>query len=179
MLQSYFRLQTMRRNQKNHEEPIWHWRASISVWLANVVAPILLGGLMYLSWRSTTLVIFGWLDALGFSGSVQAIRAVTTPWKESIPDWVLFSLPDALWSYAFTCGLCFVWASHKCWQRSFWIFAPLVLSVSIECLQASGFLVGTFDWIDLCLSSAACILALILFSSPKTKTRNKRNAYLA
>lgn len=179
MLQSYSWLQIMRRSEKDHGESKGHWRANIPLWLTNVFAPTLLGGLIYLSWRSTTLVIFRWLEFLGFSGAVQAVRAVATPWKEFIPGWVLFSLPDALWSYAFTCGLCFVWASHKCWHRFLWIFTPLILSVSIECLQASGFLVGTFDWIDFCLSSAACILALILFSSPKTKNRNKRNAYLA
>lgn len=162
----------MRRDRKNHGGLIWQWHSSISLWLINVVSPILLGGLIYLAWRPTAVIFFSWLETLGFSGSVQAIRAVATPWKEFIPGWALFSLPDALWSYAFTSGLCFVWASHKCWQRSFWILIPLTLSIGSECLQESEILIGTFDWIDLCLSSAACILGLILFSSPKTINRN-------
>ncbi len=163
----------MGRSEQGHGEPTWQWRASSSMWFANVISPILIGGFMYLAWRPTTLIVFDWFDALGFSGAVQAIRAVAAPWKGIIPDWVLFSLPDALWSYAFTCGLCFVWAKKRCWQRSFWIFVPLVLSIGIECLQVAGFLNGTFDWIDLCLSSAACILALILFSSPKNKIQEQ------
>lgn len=140
------------------------WRAGLGPWSAHVIAPLIVGTCIYLLWRSPTLQLFGWVESFGTADVLWAVRAVASPFKDSVPTWISYSLPDALWSYAFTCALCFAWANRRCWERSLWLLVPFVISIGSELLQAQGLVVGTFDWIDLGLSALACTVALLLFA---------------
>jgi len=153
--------------------------SGVAQWLVHVIAPILVGTTIYLSWRSTTLRLFDWGDNLGMAEVLRTVRSAAWAGRESVPGWVAYSLPDALWSYAFTCALCFVWASRGYWERSLWLLVPLVVTTGSELLQGSGLIVGTFDWIDVLLSGAACVLALLLFAPTHPFHGGQRHAYSA
>ena len=45
-------------------------------WIIHVVAPLILGGMIYIVYRPTTLMMFGWIDFVGMSDLVAEIRIV-------------------------------------------------------------------------------------------------------
>lgn len=131
-----------------------------AAYLAHVVLPIVLGAAVYLLWRSPRLLVFRWMEAASLDGIVAAARlwaAGTRP-----PGWLLFSLPDALWVYAFTACMALIWRGRPPRQAAFWIALGPLLSVGSELAQLAGALPGTFDPADLWLSAAASALPLYL-----------------
>lgn len=69
-------------------------------------------------------------------------------------DWVLFSLPSALWVVAST-----ILGNLINSQQKIWSFLPIFLVLSIEILQFLGITDGVFDWLDVELSLAGFGLA--------------------
>ncbi len=66
-----------------------------------------------------------------------------------LPEWILFVLPDALWTsaYLFICDA--VWSTESCRERlGYGMLVPLIGLLS-EVAQRVGWLPGTFDVQDL------------------------------
>src|SRR5687768_13245352 len=76
---------------------------------AHVVLPLGIGFALYVLWRPTNLWIFVWLDAVGLTDVVLAIRRVTVGMGESLPTAVLYSLPAACWTYSFCVIIGLIW----------------------------------------------------------------------
>jgi hypothetical protein len=131
-------------------------------WMAaHVLTPIATGTTIYLCWRCDTLRVFGWLQALGLDSEVRFARLATTSLRP--PDWVRFSVPDALFAYVcFACCLR-VWNDRRApIGRTAWLLVAFGLTTGAEVLQAFGLLRGTFDPIDLLLTICATALAFTL-----------------
>lgn len=110
-------------------------------------------GLIYLAFRAPALRLFTWADALGLSAAVAELRAVAR--DHAPPDWVLFSLPDALWQLAFAFTLFRLSRGARAVERAAWCAAPVAIGLGLELGQAAGAVPGTFDPVDLTLSIAA------------------------
>lgn len=136
--------------------------------LIHVVFPILLGGLIYILFRSTTLIMFKWLDSIDVLSIVLTIRGFTSNIKNSFPEWFYYSLPDGLWVYSFTSAL-FLF-NEKFQGIKVWLIIPLVLGPLFELLQFFKLFPGTFDITDLIFSSVAFILSILIFNY-----KNKKN----
>jgi hypothetical protein len=65
-------------------------------------APLVMGGLAYLLWRSTSLLMFRWFDFLRLHSVINSVRITFAPVRGHIPTWMLYSLPDAAWA---SCGV--------------------------------------------------------------------------
>lgn len=76
-------------------------------------------------------------------------------------DWVLYSLPDGLWVYSFTSCLIILWNENKGYQFLF-LFIPVLLGPGVEILQFFKLFKGTFDMIDLTVTTVAFILSLLI-----------------
>jgi|GEM_PF-3709167 len=153
------------------------------------------------------LIYRGWRGGL-------VLHLVRLPWDapltdfahaHRLPAWVRFSLPDALWQYAFAATMHGIWrgahpsASIRNFSGSvdagdpsngdvdssrvaFWAFAPLVFGVGVELGQAAGVLAGTFDGVDLALSVAAAALAFLVHGPVKSTVwlvKRRDRAHLA
>jgi hypothetical protein len=125
--------------------------------------PVLLGAAMYVAWRSQRLLVFEWLTWFGLSPSVATFRHALASYPHQIPDAIMYSLPDALWVYAFTSVLVLIWMENlqSKWARS-WIALPTLLGVGGEIGQKFGFIPGTFDWNDCAAYLLAGLLGLFL-----------------
>ena len=77
-----------------------------------------------------------------------------------LPEWILFVLPDALWTtaYLFVCDA--IWATESCRERlGYGMLVPLI-GVFSEVTQVIGWLPGTFDVQDL----LAYVLPYLIYS---------------
>ncbi len=137
---------------------------NIKLSLINSVLPLLVAGLLYLAFRSTDLLMFKWLNAIGLHDSIEAYRGTLLSIKDNVPSWMYFSLPNALWVYAFTSSLIIIWSNQVKVLR-FWLLFPLLLGVIIELFQLVHFVRGTFDIVDLLLSLVAWSLSILIVNS--------------
>jgi len=132
-----------------------------AIWM-HVVAPVLIGAGIYVSWRSPSLLFFRWFELAGLWPVAEDIRSVLAGIRELLPKIVLFSAPDALWVYALTSVMLIIWHDRTNVRRAWWwVSAALVLTVLTEVGQMMGWVPGTFDVADLLLSIAAAVLAVV------------------
>ncbi len=108
---------------------------------------LLIGAAIYFITRSENIFLNQWL-ALFADG--QALRffqgLVSNQW---LPDWILFSLPDALWMTALTLFILMIW-DFKIHRRSTaWLAMAVVAGAGMEILQGFHLMRGTFDMADL------------------------------
>lgn len=125
--------------------------------LFHALTPLLLGGVIYIAWRSRTLLMFRWFEIVGVD--VQPTRDALSEFAPT-SDVVLFSLPNALWAYALVSFFCIVWHEQPGTTARLWIAAACTLAVAPEIGQSLGFISGTFDRLDLLTASAAVCAAL-------------------
>jgi hypothetical protein len=126
-------------------------------WL-HVAVPVLLGGLVYCSFRSTDHLLFRWLDALHLTPAVDHLRRVAASWRPQ-STWALYSLPDGLWLYGFCCAMRSLWRARG--EGLLWRGAPLALALGSEAAQGLGLLQGTFDPADVATYLVAFGLARV------------------
>jgi len=122
--------------------------------LKHTILPLFLGGLLYLLFRSTDLRMFDWVTIVGLEQTVQAMRGIASPYRSNIPDWVIYSLPNALWLYAFMIAIKLVW-KDQVRMRWLWYSIPIFTGFVVEFLQAWHLIPGTFDPMDLALAAMA------------------------
>lgn len=109
----------------------------------HVVLPLLIGSLIYVLFRSESLIVFNWLGYLGILEHIREFRELLNSFKYVLPNWVIYSLADGLWVYAF------VSAYLIYFKIDYWLIVPFLLSIGIEILQYFQFFQGTFDVLDL------------------------------
>ena len=129
-------------------------------WLVYVIGPITGGGLVYILFRSRTLVMFDWWDSLRLTGVIGEFRAWAEPAREMIPEFLLYSAPDGAWLYAYLMFYRLIWQGES--TRALWTWSSLGIgaSIGLEIGQGLGFFEGTFDWMDLGTYALAILLAL-------------------
>lgn len=105
---------------------------------------LLLGGGIYVAYRSETLLMFDWFPML------KPCRAVLnkTLVSNGLPDWFLFSLPDGLWLLAYILTIGAIWNFHIEDSLALLLLMP-VMAVGFEILQFFHLIKGTFDVCDL------------------------------
>jgi hypothetical protein len=139
-----------------------------------VVAPVLVGGAIYVIWRSQSLLVFSWLRAIRLDTFVTHLRAVMFPMRRHIPTFIVSSLPDGLWVYGFTSAMRQIWAAQRFSGKSLiWISVPTILSLGSEFGQLAGIVPGTFDWSDVAMCVLAAVLA-IYYGGVSPSSRGKQ-----
>jgi hypothetical protein len=128
----------------------------------HVAVPLLVGVSIYALWRPLELRWVGWLDPGSMLGWLATAREAAAAVRPAIPDWLLFNLPDALWTYALTSCLALVWKRERSAVRAAWIASALALSVGLELAQRAGWVAGTFDGADVVASAAAWAVAVVM-----------------
>jgi len=118
-------------------------RRRLSIFFA-IIFPLLLGGGIYLLFRSKSLWMFAWAEALGWEGALTAAREWARPARPWLPDWVLFSLPTALY---------YLSVLNYCWEclrpdpdaARRWTMGVTALAFGVELLQIVAPVAGTFS----------------------------------
>jgi hypothetical protein len=134
-------------------------RATPVLAVPHVLAPLAVGGLLYLGLRSESLLMFRWADALGAGAVVHAWREIAAVASTS-PEWVRLTLPDALWTYALAWTMSRIWRdARRAWPAA--CLVPIAAGPGAELAQWMQWLPGTFDPIDVGLTLAAALLGAL------------------
>lgn len=144
-------------------------KAGTGAALLHVAAPVGLGAAIYLLLRAPHLRVFSWAAEVGLGPTVSLLRVRTLPLREDLAEWVLYSLPDALWVYALTAAMVLVWRGGSGRTRFLWIGSGLALGAGGELGQWIGVVPGTFDPVDLLACGAAALAAILLLLQPRTE----------
>jgi len=130
--------------------------------LVNGFFPFVLGFAIYTLWRSTKLLMFLAYRKVGLYAPILALRSRFAGFRHLIPGPILYSVPDALWVYAATAMLGYLWLDHpRRWARWFWTLLPVAIGVGSEFGQLFKLIPGTFDWMDVSCYLAAGALAMV------------------
>jgi len=138
----------------------------------HVLLPIIVGGLIYLSFRHTTLNMFKWVELISLSSFINLVRETLYPIKGYLPEWIIFSLPDGLWVYSFSSSFIIIWNDEFDFAKP-WLLVPLFLGAFAEVFQYFRILPGTFDLIDLFICATASILSIYFVKLKIKKNENK------
>ena len=129
--------------------------------IIHIIIPLVIGSLIYVLFRTTSLRVFKWFDFVGIRNGIESIRSYFIPMDKYIPMWVKYSLPDSLWVYSFTSSMLIVW-SDEFKIGKFLLLIPLFLGCLVELAQSVKVFPGTFDIMDLLLNTIGFILSIAL-----------------
>jgi len=137
---------------------------TVSMFATFVVVPLTLGVVVYIGWRSTTLLVFGWMEIVGIP--VDIWRSTVT-----LPPLILYSFPDGCWVFAGTSWMFLIWKRLNSWVAVF-----VLLGTGSEVGQGVGIIPGTFEWNDLTSYIAGFTISCIGHHYAKMYTLNDRLA---
>lgn len=130
--------------------------------------PVILGGLIYLTYRTDTLIMFGWFKKIGLADTVAFLRSNQHLQTLTIPSWIKFSLPDALWLFSFNFILLTLWNFNVNRQSAFWLFLAPTIGLFSEIGQLVNIVPGTFDFMDLVLLLLASLIPFLFVNNLKS-----------
>jgi len=123
--------------------------------------PVVLGGLIYIIFRTDRLIMYHWFEYLNLSDEINTIKSLKN--ILSLPDWFIYSLPDGLWVFSYTALSLEIWRSPITQRSFFWIFSIPIVAVMSEFLQLFKIIPGTFDLIDTAFYLIGITLPFIKF----------------
>ena len=111
--------------------------------------------LIYVSNRSTDMVIYDWLSIDVNNQLFCFFRNI----EIELPDWVLYNLPDALWLLSFLFMNEAVWGEDN--RKYIFVAVVSIFALSIEILQMFTLFPGTGDILDIISYVIVLIIYLI------------------
>jgi hypothetical protein len=126
------------------------------------ILSILFGGVIYIAFRSSSIILFKWIDYIVLIDPVENLRIVTLPYKEYLPDWFLYSLPDGLWMFSYSCIVLVIWKRKITKYSLLWLLSLPMISILFEVLQYYDYFNGTFDIIDIIFFIFGSLLPILI-----------------
>jgi len=122
---------------------------------------LLLGGIIYILFRASEPVFFKWIPGPGLASWFGFARQSSVTFSHSLPEWIVFSLPNGLWAFAYALIITGIWAGSKSWLRIFWMASIPVLVLGFELLQLTGTIPGIFCVHDMAFGIAGLIIGIL------------------
>ena len=105
------------------------------------------GVLIYTITRTETIYINQWLSHIGNGKALLFLQGLFQ--NGQIPQWIIYSLPDALWMSALMLLILMIW-NFKLHLKSIpWVVMAILTGVSYEIFQGYHLIRGTYDPVDL------------------------------
>ncbi|SMC75540.1 hypothetical protein SAMN06296427_10777 [Moheibacter sediminis] len=122
-------------------------KSNLHIFSLHIVS-LLIGSAIYILFRTSTLKIFSWFEAIGINVIESNLRKKSVLISQYFPDWFLYSLPDGLWIFSYVCLMLSIWRKSISKQNTFWISIVPLVAIGSEILQFFGLVQGTFDMVD-------------------------------
>jgi hypothetical protein len=144
--------------------------------LLSVIA-VLSGGMIYVLLRPPGTVFYHWISDSGLDHlfSAAVLDDQFTP-ARPVPEWILFSLPNGLWAFAYSLLITGIWSGSTSRIRYFWMATIPLLVLGFEILQFVRIIPGTFCMQDLAIGAAGLILGIIV-ANKIAKSKNHEKAF--
>jgi hypothetical protein len=123
---------------------------------------VFLGGLIYLLLRPAEPVFFDWFRTAGIDNWVYIARERTLSIGSFLPQWMVYSLPNGLWAFAYTMIVLSIWSGSSSRLKYFWFLTIPVLIFGFEILQFTGDFPGTFCFQDITSGILGIIVGFII-----------------
>ena len=135
------------------------WKIYIEVAIAIIC--LFVGGVIYLLFRTRTLVMFRIMPAEILNKLNIISLGIDIP-NNKLTSFVVYNLPTCLWliSYLFIMRLICCEMSKN--QRLIWLYALPIILLLIEFLQISPSFPGTFDLIDVLMYIIPITISLLI-----------------
>lgn len=137
--------------------------------IALSIAPLIIGGMLYLGYRSQELLMFRWVNFLGLSNTVSSWRKIC--FQHPLSEWCYYALPDGLWLLSYILLIDLIWQGNN-YQYRVWVYVLPVIAIASEFMQLLIPYIGTFDIMDV-----GCYLGAILLFEIKTRIEWKRKGF--
>ena len=126
---------------------------------------LLVGGMIYLLFRSDSLIMFKWFASASLDNPIEYLREITLIYRQYLPNWFLFSLPDGLWVFSYVSLTLLIWNNNINKRNFFWVFSIPFIAISSEVGQLYNIVPGTFDNKDLIFYIIGITSPFIFFSN--------------
>ena len=126
------------------------------------VIAIFFGGLIYILWRPYEPQFFTLFSETELGNWVNSIRKSSISESAVLPKWIVFSLPNGLWAFAYSLIIVRIWSGSKSRIRYFWLTTIPVLVIGFELLQYAKIIHGTFCLQDILFGIAGIIVGIIV-----------------
>ena len=111
------------------------------------IVPLTIGIILYLLFRPTTIFLFRLTEMVGLKNIIEHLRSEIIQGK--MPDWIIYNVPDGLWSFALTTTMLQHWENKVDLNNTFWIIFIPLFGISLELFQKWHLISGTFDMADI------------------------------
>ena len=135
-----------------------------NVALALQVLSIISGGLIYCTFRTKKLLLFDWIRFLSLDAPIDLIRTISYDSISRIPNWLLFSVPDGLWIFSYSCLIWRIWDFKLSRGNIFWFALLPSLALGSEVMQLFRVISGTFDCVDMLVYIIGFLVPLFIFN---------------
>lgn len=136
-----------------------------------VLVALLVGAIIYIFMRQHEPKFFALFTEIGLDNWINSVRQDTLYSSSTLPNWVVFSLPNGLWAFAYSLIITTIWAESKSKIRYFWLATIPVLVLGFEVLQLTETIRGTFCIQDM-VSGIVGIIIGIFVGNKITKIKN-------
>ena len=110
---------------------------------------VVAGGCIYMLFRPVEPVFFKWFGSAGFENWLFRLRETSIAFGLALPPWLIYSLPNGLWAFAYTLLILGIWKGSHALIRYVWFLSIPLLVFGFELLQLTGDLPGTFCLYDM------------------------------
>ncbi len=121
---------------------------------------ILFGGLIYIFLRSPDHLFNNWIRTPGSGTWFNSIRHHFVSKSLVVPEWIVFSLPNGFWAFAYSLLITTIWSASQSRLKYFWMASIPVLIIGFEIFQATGVIHGTFCIQDITFGLAGLVLGI-------------------
>ena len=125
------------------------------------------GSMIYVCFRSESLVMFRWANSIGISSEIHMLRETGRAFGHVFPKWVTDSAPYAMWVFSYMLAQHAIWFQSRTRVSYLWILAAPAIAICSEAAQGLAVIPGTFDVIDLAALVIAAIVGwMVCFTKP-------------
>lgn len=130
------------------------------LWMLLSLVCIAAGGLIYLVFRTRTLVMFHFIPN-------DLIMKLNHLYEYScanfqIPNFIIYNLPTSLWTTSYIILMQLILENNVGLNRFLWIYLLPMLLCFTEIFQLFSFIPGTFDILDVCSYIVPMIISLLI-----------------
>lgn len=130
-----------------------------TILLSLSLVSLLLGCIIYLSFRTTDFLIYHWIGLKTDAGWIRSWQAAVSNYPTC--DFIKFSLPDGLWLYSYLTLTELIWDKHNGTEKKIFLTSIPLLAIMTEMLQFLHIYPGTGDWMDVFAYILAILLCLL------------------
>lgn len=124
-----------------------------------ILLPIGLGGLIYVLFRGDTILINRLLLHSPIGGELAQLRESLLWIQVVTPEWMIYSLPAALWMLSLLLYLLWVWRERRGAAFLAWFLLVVAIALGAEMGQTTSIVPGTFSAGDLVAYSIVALTA--------------------